>query len=94
MAKLTEPSTQPTESLSDLVLALKYAGGAVAVIGMLVSLVPLVVGILGAFTDLGGGALAAGAVGSLWAFGAGFIFIALGGILHVLVKILEELKAR
>jgi hypothetical protein len=56
--------------------------------------VPLVVGILGAFTNLGGGALAAGAVGSLWAFGAGFIFIALGGILHVLVKILEELKAR
>lgn len=94
MAKLDEPSTQPTEPLSDLVWALKYAGGGVAILGLVVSVIPLALGVLGAFTNLGGNALAAGALGSIWAFGAGFVFIALGGILHVLVKILEELKAR
>lgn len=94
MAKITEPSSQPAEPISDLVWALKYVGGAVAAIGLIVSLTPLVIGLLSAFTDVGAGGAFAGAIGSVYLFAMGFAAISLGGILHVLVKILEELKAR
>lgn len=94
MAKITEPSSQPAEPISDLVFALKYVGGAVAIIGLLVSLAPIAIGLLSAFTDAGAGGAAMGAIGSIYLFALGFGAISLGGILHVLVKILEELKAR
>jgi hypothetical protein len=94
MAKITEPSSQPAEPISDLVWALKYVGGAVAVVGLFVSLAPLVVGLLSTFTDAGAGGAALGAIGSIYIFAMGFAAISLGGILHVLVKILEELKSR
>ena len=94
MAKLTEPSTRPAEPISDLVWALKYVGGAVALIGLIISIVPLVIGLLSAFTDVGAGGAYFGAIGSIYLFAMGFGAISLGGILHVLVKILEELKAR
>lgn len=82
------------EPITDLAFWLKYLGAAVSLGSVLVAASPLALGIMVAIR--GGEASFAwlGLYGSLALFGAGFAGIVGGGVLYVLVSILEELKTK